>query len=145
MPHCCHRSKWYQCYTDEHYFGTVLAVYGRGPETDCLGHSVAADWTVHSSHPHSYAPEEVNATLCVRFIAPMDTVSAVGNLLLHLRHTMHRAGLRRGSRSTALKVCIAASACTVASTSSLAWLHRSSHCSTAAGYFWNVRVLVSEP
>ena len=57
------RSKWYQCYTDEHYFATVLAVYGHSAETDCLGHSVAADWSVQSSHPHSYTADEVNATL----------------------------------------------------------------------------------
>ena len=41
----------------------MLAVYGRSAQTDCLGHSVAADWSVHSSHPHSYTADEVNATL----------------------------------------------------------------------------------
>ena len=61
---CWGRSQWYSCYTDEHYFASVLSLYGRADQTDCMGHAIAADWSKHTVHPKSFAPEEVTAALC---------------------------------------------------------------------------------
>ena len=58
------RSEWFFCLADEHFFATVLAVYRRGGETDCMGHVVAANWSEHTVHPVSFEPEDVTAALC---------------------------------------------------------------------------------
>jgi hypothetical protein len=101
------RSKWYQCYTDEHYFATVLALYGHQQQTDCLGHSVAADWSVHSSHPHSYEPAEVSAALCVpasaRMVRSQRTLHACGDRVC--TYALSRALSSRYERILSGKVC----------------------------------------
>ena len=111
------RSKWYQCYTDEHYFATVLALYGHERETDCLGHSVAADWSVQSSHPHSYEPEEVTATLCGfrccsshitpsagawhRILWKVSTLTCCKHKLIDLIASQHYSTARHGDQAPA--------------------------------------------
>ena len=62
---CCRQ--WYACITSEHYFPSVLALYGRADQTDCMGHAVAADWSSLTVHPKIYAEEEVTASLCAPF------------------------------------------------------------------------------
>jgi hypothetical protein len=53
------------CYSDEHYFATLLATHGRDNETDCLGGITYAHWERWGdSHPKAWAPQEVNAKLC---------------------------------------------------------------------------------
>ena len=38
---CCAHRRWRQCYVDEHYMPTLLAVLGKDDETDCTGHLVS--------------------------------------------------------------------------------------------------------
>ena len=60
----CSRS-FRDCYSDEHYFATLLATHGRDNETDCLGGITYAHWeNWGDSHPKAWAPEEVTANLC---------------------------------------------------------------------------------
>jgi len=35
------RRAWRQCYVDEHYMPTLLAVLGKDGETECIGHLVS--------------------------------------------------------------------------------------------------------
>lgn len=50
-----------ECYSDEHYFPTLLATLGRENETYCDGNGVAsANWTIQGPHPHHYTAEEVS-------------------------------------------------------------------------------------
>ena len=61
--HVCARS-FRDCYSDEHYFATLLATHGRDNETDCLGGITYAHWEKWGdSHPKAWAPEEVTANL----------------------------------------------------------------------------------
>ncbi|KAK9837246.1 hypothetical protein WJX81_001372 [Elliptochloris bilobata] len=52
------------CYSDEHYFATLLATHGRDNETDCLGGITYAHWEKWGdSHPKAWAANEVTANL----------------------------------------------------------------------------------
>ncbi len=52
----------YDCFSDEHYNPTLLAVHHRERETECSGWIMSTSWT-GDSHPHMYIPEEVSAQL----------------------------------------------------------------------------------
>ncbi|PSC67186.1 beta-1,6-N-acetylglucosaminyltransferase enzyme [Micractinium conductrix] len=55
---------WRDCFPDEHYFPTLLAVLGREAETECAGWGVAAqDWSKGGAHPRSFKPAEVSPAL----------------------------------------------------------------------------------
>ena len=84
-------SKWYQCYADEHYFATVLALYRRDGETNCAGHLVASDWRQAKSHPRAYLPENVTAELCA--LEPCTQSRGYHSLYHNLLRVMQRAAL----------------------------------------------------
>ena len=69
---CSDRQKrWRQCFVDEHYIPTVLAVEGLDNETDCHGGLLSTDFTVkNSTHPIEYQPEAITSTLCAPFVGP---------------------------------------------------------------------------
>ena len=49
------RKAWRDCFSDEHYFPTLLAVLGREKETECEGWGVAAqDWSKGGAHPRAF-------------------------------------------------------------------------------------------
>ena len=53
-----------QCYSDENYIGTLLALLGKENRTDCLGFITHVNWNgvdVSEGHPSSYVPEEVTS------------------------------------------------------------------------------------
>ena len=59
---CDHRV----CYSDEHYFPTLLAAAGKEDETDCYGELTDRDWSRVAStdpHPWEYQPSEVSQKL----------------------------------------------------------------------------------
>lgn len=59
---CDHRV----CYSDEHYFPTLLAAVGRENETDCYGELTDRDWSrgfATDPHPWEYRPREVTQKL----------------------------------------------------------------------------------
>ena len=57
------------CYSDEHYFPTLLSMRGVENETDCYGELTDRDWSRVAStdpHPWEYRPKEVKAGLIER-------------------------------------------------------------------------------
>lgn len=59
---CDHRV----CYSDEHYFPTLLATHGLENETDCFGELTDRDWgrvAATDPHPWEYRPREVGPAL----------------------------------------------------------------------------------
>ena len=56
------RARWRDCYSDEHYFATLLAAEGRDAETDCRGYAVHVDWSRMGEHPRAYEPREVTSS-----------------------------------------------------------------------------------
>ena len=53
-----------ECFSDEHYISTLLAMHGLDHETDCLGVTMHADWAhKNGSHPRSYTPEQTTPGL----------------------------------------------------------------------------------
>jgi hypothetical protein len=49
------RKAWRDCFSDEHYFPTLLAVLRRENETECEGWGVAAqDWSKGGAHPRAF-------------------------------------------------------------------------------------------
>ena len=58
-PSCCCR--WRDCYSDEHYFPTLLASLGKDLETDCVGQLINVDWSRGGAHPRAYLVREVSA------------------------------------------------------------------------------------
>lgn len=61
-PHGCDR--WRDCYSDEHYFATLLATKGLDAETDCEGQVMHVDWTFGGEHPRSYSVREATSARC---------------------------------------------------------------------------------
>lgn len=58
------RKAWRDCFSDEHYFPTLLAVLGRENETECEGWGVAAqDWSKGGAHPRAFNASEVTPAL----------------------------------------------------------------------------------
>ena len=57
----CFRARWRDCYSDEHYFATLLAAEGRDAETDCHGYAVHVDWSRMGEHPRAYEPREITS------------------------------------------------------------------------------------
>lgn len=54
------------CFSDEHYFGTLLAAHGRDQETDCEGEITHVDWSRSepmSGHPYAYKVEDITSDL----------------------------------------------------------------------------------
>jgi len=49
----------YACYSDEHYIPTLLAIRGWENATDCLGYTVAVDWSLGGAHPRTYGVGDV--------------------------------------------------------------------------------------
>ena len=49
------RNAWRDCFSDEHYFPTLMAVLGKEGETECQGWGVAAqDWSKEGAHPRAF-------------------------------------------------------------------------------------------
>ena len=58
------RNKELECFSDEHYISTLLAMHGLDHETDCLGVTMHADWAhKNGSHPRSYTAEQTTPGL----------------------------------------------------------------------------------
>ena len=53
--------RWRDCFSDEHYFATLLATQGRDLESDCVGNLVNVDWSRGGAHPRAYTLREVSA------------------------------------------------------------------------------------
>ena len=53
--------RWRDCFSDEHYFATLLAVLGRENETDCKGFMMHVDWSRGGAHPRTYELREISA------------------------------------------------------------------------------------
>lgn len=51
----------YVCYSDEHYIPTLLSLRGLENQTDCLGYTVAVDWSLGGAHPRAYGAGDVSA------------------------------------------------------------------------------------
>ena len=56
--------RWRDCFSDEHYFATLLAVLGRENETDCKGFMMHVDWSRGGAHPRTYELREISAARC---------------------------------------------------------------------------------
>ena len=56
--------RWRDCYSDEHYFPTLLASLGKDLETDCVGQLINVDWSRGGAHPRAYLVREVSAARC---------------------------------------------------------------------------------
>ncbi|BDA45402.1 probable glycosyltransferase BC10 at C-terminar half [Coccomyxa sp. Obi] len=60
------RGAWRSCFSDEHYFATVLATKGLDEETDCKGGLTHTEWCDPCTdgedrlHPRAFKPEEVS-------------------------------------------------------------------------------------
>ena len=53
--------RWRDCFSDEHYFATLMAALGREDETDCHGYLTNVDWSRGGGHPRAYTEREVSA------------------------------------------------------------------------------------
>jgi hypothetical protein len=53
----------YDCYSDEHYIPTLLAVKGLDNQTDCLGFYINVDWSAGGAHPRTYGVRDVRPSL----------------------------------------------------------------------------------
>jgi Core-2/I-Branching enzyme len=51
----------YVCFSDEHYIPTLLALKGWDNQTDCLGYTVAVDWSQGGAHPKTYGAADITA------------------------------------------------------------------------------------
>ena len=66
------RKRQQECFSDEHYISTLLAVHGLDSETDCLGVITHADWGhKNGSHPKAYSVDETTAGLFSSLRLPM--------------------------------------------------------------------------
>lgn len=54
--------RWRDCYSDEHYFATLLATKNLDHETDCEGQSMHVDWSFGGEHPRSYSVRETTSS-----------------------------------------------------------------------------------
>ncbi|KAK9845205.1 hypothetical protein WJX81_000030 [Elliptochloris bilobata] len=71
---------WRSCYSDEHYFPTLLAINGMEQETDCAGRLTSTDWChtpdgercrgAASLHPREYFAQDISPALLQRLRAP---------------------------------------------------------------------------
>ena len=61
--HNGHIRRWFNCYSDEHYMPTLLAVKGLAEETDCLGMVTNVHFNRTGAHPQAYLPPDVNTEL----------------------------------------------------------------------------------
>ncbi|KAK9808849.1 hypothetical protein WJX72_005003 [[Myrmecia] bisecta] len=64
--------KWRDCFSDEHYMSTLLAIYGLDQETDCLGFVAHADWENGEPgyHPVTYEPDDISPELIQKLRMP---------------------------------------------------------------------------
>ncbi|BDA47490.1 probable glycosyltransferase BC10 at C-terminar half [Coccomyxa sp. Obi] len=53
---------WRDCYSDEHYFATLLATKNLDEETDCEGQTMHVDWSFGGEHPRSYSVRETTSS-----------------------------------------------------------------------------------
>ncbi|DBB02673.1 TPA: hypothetical protein ACH3X3_011637 [Trebouxia sp. C0006] len=61
-----------ECFSDEHYISTLLAMHGLDHETDCLGVNMHADWAhKNGSHPKAYTQEETTPGLLSSLRLPL--------------------------------------------------------------------------
>lgn len=58
-------SRWHRdCFSDEHYFATLLSVEGKDKEGVCESRGVSyTDWEDNSAHPRSFAPAAITTEL----------------------------------------------------------------------------------
>ncbi len=54
--------RWRDCYSDEHYFATLLATKNLDHETDCEGQTMHVDWSFGGEHPRSYSVRETTSS-----------------------------------------------------------------------------------
>ena len=69
--HRCWRLRWRDCYSDEHYFPTLMASLGKDLETDCVGQLINVDWSRGGAHPRAYLVREVSAARCQPRLLPV--------------------------------------------------------------------------
>lgn len=63
-----HRNRWHkECFSDEHYFATLLTARGHGDEGICHSRGTSyTDWSVpNSAHPKSFSAHEIAPSLIV--------------------------------------------------------------------------------
>lgn len=66
------KNKEQECFSDEHYISTLLAMHGLDHETDCLGVNMHADWAhKNGSHPKAYTQEETTPGLLSSLRLPL--------------------------------------------------------------------------
>ena len=82
--HVTYRNR--DCFSDEHYFPTLLAVKGLDQESDCKGLVMNVDWSRGGPHPRAYTLREVSAARCV---APIwrGRVFSIGLLIAFVGNT----------------------------------------------------------
>lgn len=61
LRHGFNACRWRDCFSDEHYFATLLAVLGKENETDCKGFMMHVDWSRGGAHPRTYELREISA------------------------------------------------------------------------------------
>lgn len=67
LPLLC---RWRDCFSDEHYFASLLAAQGRDNETDCKGFMMNVDWSRGGAHPRAYTPASISSDLFYRLRLP---------------------------------------------------------------------------
>eukprot|EP00884_Botryococcus_braunii_P000625 jgi/Botrbrau1/10563/Bobra.0343s0011.1 len=83
---------WRDCFSDEHYFASLLAAQGRDNETDCKGFMMNVDWSRGGAHPRSYSPAAINPELFFRLRLPekgCDYPAAIRTSLDQFVHINH--------------------------------------------------------
>lgn len=78
--------RWRDCYSDEHYFATLLATKNLDEETDCEGQSMHVDWSFGGEHPRSYSVRETTSS---RYPARDSSGLAEHKLSMTLKQSSH--------------------------------------------------------
>ena len=62
------KDRWFkECFSDEHYFATLLHAKGLGKEGVCNSRGTSfTDWSIpNSAHPKAFGPEDINSSLII--------------------------------------------------------------------------------
>lgn len=81
--------RWRDCYSDEHYFATLLATKNLDQETDCEGQTMHVDWSFGGEHPRSYSVRETTSSRYPA-ICSSDWLALMPNDTSNSSHVLHR-------------------------------------------------------